>query len=88
MQYQEKLDGIEARFESLERQMADPALISDQEAYRKTAKACRDLEEVVTKYREWKKVSGDLEEPALCSMRMTPVSARWPPKTSSAWSRC
>ncbi len=61
MQYQEKLDGIEARFESLERQMADPALISDQEAYRKTAKACRDLEEVVTKYREWKKVSGDLE---------------------------
>ncbi|MCC6340600.1 MAG: peptide chain release factor 1 [Bryobacterales bacterium] len=61
MQYQEKLDGIEARFESLERQMADPALISDQDSYRKTAKACRDLEEVVTKYREWKKVSGDLK---------------------------
>ena len=41
MQYQEKLDGIEARFEELTRQMADPELISDNDRYRKVAKAAK-----------------------------------------------
>jgi peptide chain release factor 1 len=61
MQYQEKLDGIEARFEDLTRQMADPELISDNDRYRKTAKQQSELGEVVAKYREWKKVHADLE---------------------------
>jgi peptide chain release factor 1 len=61
MQYTEKLDGIEARFEELTRQMADPELISDNERYRKTAKQQSELGEVVAKYREWKKVQADLE---------------------------
>ncbi|MBI3681234.1 MAG: peptide chain release factor 1 [Acidobacteria bacterium] len=61
MQYLQKLDEIEARFESLTRQMADHEVISDPEQYRRTAKAHRDLDEIVTSYREWKKVSGDLE---------------------------
>ena len=61
MQYQEKLDGIEARFEDLTRQMADPELISDNDRYRKTAKQQSELGEVVAKYREWKKVNADLE---------------------------
>ncbi len=60
MQYREKLDGLEARFEDLTSQMADPAVINDSETYRKTAKAQRDLDEVVEKYREWKKVNSDL----------------------------
>jgi len=54
MQYSQKLDEIEARFEELTRQMANPAVISDGEVYRKTAKARSELEEIVAKYREYK----------------------------------
>jgi len=61
MQYAEKLNGIEAHFESLTRQMTDPRIINDSEVYRKTAKQQSDLDEIVTKYREWKKVHADLE---------------------------
>ncbi len=61
MQYAQKLDAIEARFESLTQQMADPAVIGDAELYRKTAKSHREIEEVVTKYREWKRHEQDLE---------------------------
>src|SRR5215218_5187340 len=61
MQYQEKLDGIEARFEDLTRQMADPELISDNDRYRKVAKQQSELGDVVAKYRQWKKVHADLE---------------------------
>jgi peptide chain release factor 1 len=61
MQYRDKLDQLESRFEQLTAQMADPSVTNDQEAFRKTAKAQRDLEEVVGKYREWKKVNSDLE---------------------------
>lgn len=61
MKHQKKLEEIEARFEELNHQMADPRLISDPEAYRKTAKKHRDLEEIVARFRSWKKVSDDLE---------------------------
>ncbi len=62
MQYAQKLDEIESRFEELTRQMADPAVIADSENYRKTAKARSELEEVVAKYREWKKSDADLRD--------------------------
>jgi peptide chain release factor 1 len=61
MQYTQKLDAIEARFEGLTGQMADPDIISDPERYRKTAKQQSELSDVVAKYREWKKVNSDLE---------------------------
>ncbi len=51
MQYTRKLDEMEARFEQLTSQTADPQVISDSETYRKTAKAQSELSEVVTKYR-------------------------------------
>jgi peptide chain release factor 1 len=62
MQFAQKLDQIEVRFEGLTRQMADPAVIQDGEQYRKVAKAHSELEQVVGKYREWKKVHSDLAE--------------------------
>lgn len=62
MQYADKLDSLEAKFESLSRQMIDPTVINDPEAYRKTAKAHRDLESIVTKYREWKQKSSNLAQ--------------------------
>src|SRR5262245_3241220 len=61
MQYGDKLNEIEARFEKLSEQMADPEVIADPDSYRKVAKAHRDLEPVVEKYREYKKVISDLE---------------------------
>lgn len=61
MQYRQKLEELESRFSLLTEQMADPAVINDPDSYRKTAKAHRDLEEIVAKYRDWKKVQGDLE---------------------------
>ena len=61
MQYREKLEELESRFVTLTEQMADPGVIGDPESYRKTAKAHRDLEEIVAKYRDWKKAQSDLE---------------------------
>ncbi len=61
MEYLSKLEQTEARYDDLSRQMADPAVINDPERYRKVAKSQRDLEEVVTKYRDWKRLRQDLD---------------------------
>ncbi len=62
MQYAQKLAELEASFDDLSVQMSDPALIGDQAEYTKVAKRHRDLEEVVSKYREWKRASGNLQQ--------------------------
>ncbi len=62
MEYRKKLDQIEVRFEELSQQLADPEITSDGARYRKTAKARSDLEEVVSRYREWKRIDNDLEQ--------------------------
>ncbi len=60
MQYRQKLEGLEKRFEELTAQMADPAVIADNEAYRKIAKAHNDIADAAAKFAEWKKVDADL----------------------------
>ena len=62
MDYARKLDDMEARFDELTRQMADPVVINDSDGYRKVAKARSELEEAVTKYREYKLVKRNLDE--------------------------
>jgi peptide chain release factor 1 len=62
MQYSERLDDIEKRFDSLTRQMADPAVIGDSDTYRKTAKARSELEESVNKYRDYKQAKHNYDE--------------------------
>jgi peptide chain release factor 1 len=62
MQYQARLDEAESRYNQLTAQMADPAVINDAESYRKTAKAQSELQELVAKYRDWKKASQELGE--------------------------
>ncbi len=62
MDYGQKLEQIEARFQDLTNQMADPAVINDSETYRKTAKTQSELSEIVAKYREYKHVRQNLEE--------------------------
>jgi len=62
MQFTQKLDQIEKRFENLTAQMADPAVIADSDQYRKVTKAQSELSEVVGKYREWKRASDSLAQ--------------------------
>jgi peptide chain release factor 1 len=62
MQFKDKLDQIEARYEALTSHMADPAVINDSELYRKVTKGQSELAEVVAKYREWKKCESELSQ--------------------------
>ncbi len=52
----DKLKQVEARFEELNQQLADPAVLADGVRYQKTAKAQAEISELVEKYREWKQV--------------------------------
>src|SRR5579862_9500082 len=60
MQFRDRLDQTEVRFEEVTRQLADPAVIGDSDQYRKAAKAHSELSEIVSLYREWKKLAADL----------------------------
>src|SRR5712691_1824119 len=62
MQFVSRLDQIEVRFEELTGQLSNPAVISDGEQYRKAAKAHSELYRMISKYRQWKKISSDLQE--------------------------
>ena len=50
----ERLSQLEERYEDLTRQLSDPAIVNDQENYRKVSKAHRDLEETVEIYRQYR----------------------------------
>ncbi len=52
----DRLEQIEARFEEMGRQMADPEVLADHEKYQKIAKQHRELEPVIEKFREFRDV--------------------------------
>ena len=52
----DKLEAIEAKYEELTEQMSSQEILADQSRYAKIAKQHRDLEEIVTKYRELKSI--------------------------------
>src|ERR1700722_8947986 len=58
----ERLEQIEARYEDLGRQMADPELISDQQKYQKTAKQHREIEAIVDKFRQYKQITNGIAD--------------------------
>ena len=62
MQFVQKLEQLEKRFNELNAQMADPSVISDAEQYRKVTKAHSELSDVVGKFREWKKTEDSLSQ--------------------------
>jgi peptide chain release factor 1 len=62
MLFTQKLDRLEIRFDELNGQMADPAVIADADLYRKVSKEHSNLSEPVGKYREWKKVEEELSQ--------------------------
>lgn len=57
----EKLEAIEKTYEELNSQMMDPEVISDQTRYTRIARQHRELEAIVEKFREMKKISRDIE---------------------------
>ena len=58
----EKLKGIEEKYESLERLLSSPEVISDQNQYQKHAKALAEIQDTVTVYRQYKQVARELED--------------------------
>ncbi len=86
----ERLEQIEARYQDLSQQMADPEVLGDHEKYQKIAKQHRDLEPVVDKFREYKQVrtgiadaramlaESDPELRAMAQDELTTLEARAP----------
>jgi peptide chain release factor 1 len=62
MQYQDRLDEAEIRYNELTARMADPAVINDGEQYRKITKEQSELTELVFKYRDWKRADQELQD--------------------------
>ena len=58
----QKLEDVEKRFEELNKMISDPEVISNQNEWKKLMKEHSDLEDVVLKYREYKKVKQDFDE--------------------------
>ncbi|GAK59044.1 peptide chain release factor 1 [Candidatus Vecturithrix granuli] len=58
----EKLNALEEKYEDLTHKLSDPKIITNQEQFRKCAKAHAELEDIVVKYREYKKVSQELAD--------------------------
>jgi peptide chain release factor 1 len=58
----DKLADVEKRYMELEEMMSDPQLLGQQKEYSKLAKERAELEEIVTCYREWRKVEQEIAE--------------------------
>jgi len=58
----DKLAEVESRYQELERLMLDPNLLGQQKEYSRLAKERSELEEIVTCFREWKKVEREIQE--------------------------
>ena len=62
MDYIDRLNEAEARYDELTERMADPAVLNNADEYRKIAKAQSELTELVAKYREWKRIDQELRD--------------------------
>ena len=58
----DKLELVENRYEELTQMISDPEVIANQTEWQKLMKEHASIEEVVQKYREYKKVKQDMEE--------------------------
>ena len=58
----DKLSGIEERFNELELKISDPAVIADQEQWRKLCKEHSDFNPIVVKYKEYKNLCENIDE--------------------------
>ena len=58
----DKLENVEKRYEELNTQISDPAVIANQGEWKKLMKEHSDIEEIVFKYTEYKTVATNMEE--------------------------
>lgn len=58
----DKLAEVEKRYEQLESLLSDPGLLNKQREYSKVAKERAELEEIVSCYREWRKIEQEIQE--------------------------
>ena len=58
----QKLEGVEARYEELNKLISNPEVIANQSEWKKLMKEHSSIEEVVFKYREYKQAQKDYEE--------------------------
>ena len=58
----EKLEAVEKRYEELTKLIADPDVIANQAEWQKLMKEHASIEDVVAKYREYKKANDDMNE--------------------------
>ena len=58
----EKLEAVEKRYEELTKLIADPEVISKQSEWQKLMKEHASIEEIVLKFREYKKAKQEMEE--------------------------
>jgi len=58
----DKLRTVEARYEELNQQLADPEVVADSKRYQKIAKAHSDLSEVAGRFREYKSIERGIAE--------------------------
>ena len=58
----DKLDAAENRYDEINHKLSDPQIMADQDEYRKLTKEYSELDDIVAKYREYKKVSKDIYE--------------------------
>lgn len=57
-----KLEYVEKRYDEINTKISDPEVISNQDEWRKLMKEHSDIEDIVAKYREYKKVVKDIKE--------------------------
>ena len=58
----QKLEDVEKRYDELTKQISDPEVIARTQEWQKLMKEHASLEEVVAKFREYKKAKNDFEE--------------------------
>ena len=65
MQYLDRLEEAESRYNDLTAKMADPDVISDSDQYRKVTKAQSEIADTVSKFRDWKRAGQELSDARL-----------------------
>lgn len=62
MEFLNRLDSIEEKFEKISRQMGDPAIAGVPELYRQAAKSYAELEKIVLKYRKYRSIRSQIQD--------------------------
>ena len=71
----DKLEGVEQRYNELERQLSDPAVIGNRDAYQKAVREHADLGKIVTVFRRYREVFAGIVRKGIEEGSLAPVDA-------------